>query len=93
MGLDGALGVGEAVRANPNTTKRSKKKKKNLQYPFRFSPENLHKNNPNQNKNQEIKPKFFYCYEPYQERWNKELEAGKEKEMKQVWKWKDPKAW
>jgi hypothetical protein len=26
MGLDGALGVGEAVRANPNTTKRSKKK-------------------------------------------------------------------
>jgi hypothetical protein len=27
MGLDGALGVGEAVRANPNTTKRSKKKK------------------------------------------------------------------
>jgi hypothetical protein len=28
MGLDGALGVGEAVRANPNTTKRSKKKKK-----------------------------------------------------------------
>jgi hypothetical protein len=45
-----------------------KKKKKNLQYPLRFSPENLHKNNPNQNKNQEIKPKFFYCYEPYQER-------------------------
>jgi hypothetical protein len=61
MGLDGAVGVREAVRANPNTTKRSKK---NLQYPFRFSPENLHKHNPTQNKNEEIKPKKLYCYEP-----------------------------
>jgi hypothetical protein len=48
--------VGEAVRANLNTTKRSKK---NLQHPFRFSTENIHKNNQNQNKNKEIKPKIY----------------------------------
>jgi hypothetical protein len=34
MGLDGALGVGEAVRANPNTTKRSKKKNYNTHSDF-----------------------------------------------------------
>jgi hypothetical protein len=53
-------GVGEAVRANPNTTKRSKK----FTIPIQILYQKSHKNNPNQNKNQEIKPKKLYYYEP-----------------------------
>jgi hypothetical protein len=62
MGLDGALGVAEAVTANPNTTKRSKKKKNynthsdSLPKIFLKQPKSKQKS-----RNQALK---LYCYEP-----------------------------